>query len=139
MNEFTEEDYSEILTEMYLQMAENTVKAMERTGVNTTSDHIFTYLLSDTVLLKIADYTTEVLVMNSHPPLSLHEFKQFIGTRWLRSRYRVSTENVFLLMKYVAMKNGFALMELQRFNSIYVSIRGFPVQQRSSEDSNQKS
>ena len=81
MNEFIEEDHCEILTEMYPQMTENTIKAMERRGVNTTSDHIFTYPLSDTVLLKIADYTTEVLVMNGHLPLSLHEFKQFIGTR----------------------------------------------------------
>ena len=81
MDEFTKGDHCEILTEMYLQMAENTAKAMKRRGLNTTTCHIFTYLLSDTVLLKILDYKMEALVMNGHLPLSLHKFKQLVGTR----------------------------------------------------------
>ena len=43
------------------------------------------------------------------------------------------------MMKDVAVKNGFELMELQRFNDIYSSIRGFSVEQRLIEDSNNTS
>lgn len=69
-------------------------------------------------------YVSEVEVI-----VECKEFKQFLGTRWLRSRLRVSSELAFNKMKETA-KYGFVLMEIARYKNIHSCIRGFSLQGR---------
>ena len=78
---------------------------------------ILLHLLSDIAFLKIIEYTNQELVLMGHPITNLLEFKQFIDTRWLRSRLRVSPDLVFNKMKETAIYNGFILMDVARYKT----------------------
>ncbi|KAG7347715.1 hypothetical protein IV203_016420 [Nitzschia inconspicua] len=66
-----------------------------------------------------------MLVSLKHQPLVPFEFREFLFTRWLRSRFKVSNEVAFAsLMKHVASDN-FTLMERDRFIAIQSCTRGY--------------
>ncbi|KAG7369946.1 hypothetical protein IV203_027692 [Nitzschia inconspicua] len=82
-------------------------------------------LLDTSVLYKLEEYTTQMLVSLKHQPLVPFEFREFLFTRWLRSRFKVSNEVAFAsLMKHVASDN-FTLMERDRFIAIQSCTRGY--------------
>ena len=118
------------LSEMYVRMADSVTSTLSKKGLPVTSHNILSHLLSDIALLKIIEYTNEELVIMGHPITNLTEFKQFIGTRWLRSRLRVSPTLAFAKMKETAKFNGFLLMDISRYNNIYACIRGFSMKGR---------
>ena len=127
------DDNGSNLAEMYLWMADKMTTSLTQSGFTSTSYNIFTHLLSDIVLLKIIEYTNHDLVLKGHPITNLLEFKQFIGTRWLRSRLKVSPELAFNKMQETAKYHGFPLMDRERYKNIYGSLRGFPLKGRHTE------
>ncbi|KAG7338526.1 hypothetical protein IV203_014006 [Nitzschia inconspicua] len=66
-----------------------------------------------------------MLVSLKHPPLAPFEFREFLFTRWLRSRFKVSNEVAFAsLMKHVA-SDKIVLMACDRFIAIQSCTRGY--------------
>ena len=52
----------------------------------------------------------------------------------LQSTYLLSTDLAFEQMKDVAMRDGFMLMDKNRYNQILSSLRGFEVTKREAQD-----
>ena len=65
----------------YLNMANQIIGVLSSKGLDCTTTNIITLLLSDTVIIKLSEYTTEQLVKSGYDPTNAHEFKNFIGTR----------------------------------------------------------
>ena len=130
MDEYSELDHGKIMKTTYLNIANQTEDALKKKGMNVTTTNIFHHLLSDTVILKISEHTTEQLVCNGYAPTTIDEFKQFLGTRWLRSKIRLSTQLAFDNMKWTAKRKGFILMDLDRYMHINECIRGFSLEGR---------
>ena len=124
------------LSKIYLNMAEKVTKSLNESGFTCTSYNIFTHLLSNIALMKIIEYTNQELVIMGHPITTLIEFKQFLGTRWLRSCLRVSSELAFNKMKEAAKYHGFVLMEMARYKNIHSCIRGFALKGRHKDFNN---
>ena len=127
------DDNGQHLASIYLDMAEKMTTSLTQSGFSCTSYNIFTHLLSDIPVLQIIEYTNQELVIKGYPITNIIEFKQFLGTKWLRSRHRVSPELAFNKMRETAKYNGFTLMDRGRYNQIYQCIRGYPLKGRISE------
>ena len=118
------------MCQIYENMADRVVRAINRKGMPLNTYSIFSHLLSDVAILTIVEYTNEQLVINGYAPTNLLEFKMFLGTRWLRSRLRVSPDLAFEKMKDTAKVSGFILMDLKRYKQIFTCIRGYPLDGR---------
>ena len=121
------------MCQIYENIADRVVRAINRKGVPLTTYSIFSHLLSNTALLIIVENTSEQLVIDGYAPTNLLEFKVFLGTRWLRSRMRMSPELAFIRMQETARSSGFILMTLSRYKQIYQCIRGFAMSGRHEE------
>ena len=93
--EYNKLENSNIISGMYLQMDSRIVTSINRKGFDVNSFNIFSYLMPDTALLRIIECTTQQIEVIGYPSTNLSRFKEFMGTRWLRSRSRVSTKLVF--------------------------------------------
>ena len=87
----TEEDYNnidngDVMMTTYLNTADQVIGALTMKGLDCMTINSFTYLISDTIIIKISEYTTEKLVNSGLNLTNVHEFKEFVGTQWLRSR-----------------------------------------------------
>ena len=136
IDENPSDDNGQHLASIYLDMAQKMTTSLTQSGVSCTSYNIFTHLLSDIPVLQIIEYTNQELVIKGYPITNIIEFKQFLGTKWLRSRLRVSPELAFNKMRETAKYNGFTLMDRGRYTHIYQCIRGYPLKGRHSELSN---
>ena len=103
---------------------------LSRRGLTVSPVCIFEFLVGEPTFYKIVDYTTQVLVSKNKQPTNLREFSQFLATRILRSRLRMSTEKAFELIDFIAIKNGFVSMSKERFTTILSSIRGYELGKR---------
>ena len=92
LEEYSNIDFSTKMRTNYLSMADFTIKAFKRKGLQASSVNIFEHNISDQVLLSIVEFTTEQLVKCGHVPTSLLEYQQFLATRWLRSRIRLGLQ-----------------------------------------------
>ena len=108
--EFDDINSGEVLRSKYLNTASKIVNDLQRVDLEVNGPNIFGYLLSDTVVLKISEHTTEILVKIGNPPTSIHEYKKILGTRWLRSRLRLGTSLAFNIMRETDKRGGFTLM-----------------------------
>ena len=70
------------MCQIYKNIADRVVRAINRKGVPLTTYSIFSHLLSDIALLIIVENTSEQLVIDGYAPTNLLEFKTFLGTRW---------------------------------------------------------
>ena len=100
--------------------------------------HVFEHLLGDGAMCSIVDYTTQVLIEKGKPATNISKIRQFIATRILRSRFRLSTARAFDPMEQIAIQNGFILMDLHRYNSIMSSLQAYEVLGRSGADEEQQ-
>ena len=81
------------MTDTFECMAKNVTSALTSRGVNISRLSIIDHLLGDAAISRISDCTTQALVENVHPPVSSHlEYREFIFTRWLCSRYKISNK-----------------------------------------------
>ena len=65
-------------------------------------DKKITHLLSNTVIINLSKYTTQQLEKSGLAPKNIHEFKEFLGTRWLHIRPFLSMTMFFDNMKKTA-------------------------------------
>lgn len=93
--EYNKIDNGDMTMTTYLNIHDQIIGALTRKGLDCTTTDIFTHLLSDTVSINISEYATEKLVKHGFYPTNVHEFKNFVGTRWLRSRIKLGTTMVF--------------------------------------------
>lgn len=66
---------------------------------NYTKSRIFTYLLSDPVIIKISEDKTKQLVKFGFAPTNPYKFKEFLGTWWLKNRLQYGITMAFNNMK----------------------------------------
>ena len=97
----------DVMVKTYLNMAKKVVASLGRSGLKVTTTNIFNHLLSEAVILKIVEYTTECLVKFGHDPTYIGEYKRFLATRWLRSRFRLGLEQAYVIMYDIAKRKGF--------------------------------
>ena len=93
--EYVNVDYSDIVRKAYYNMADKVAAALGTRGKDVTSSNIFTFLISETTLVKLSEFTTEKLTKMGHAPTNVTEYKRFLGTRWLRSRFRMGRDSAF--------------------------------------------
>ena len=115
------------------KMAGQITIKLKALGESVTRESIFRYLLKPAVP-KLIKHTTEELVQNDYPSLCEEDFWEFIATMQLQSTYLLSTDLAFKQMKDVAMRDGFMLMDKNRYNQILSSLRGFEVTKREAQD-----
>ena len=108
--------------------------SLGRSGLKVTTTNIFNHLLSEAVILKIVEYTTECLVKFGHDPTYIGEYKRFLATRWLRSRFRLGLEQAYVIMYDIAKRKGFLLLDITRFKHILQCTRGYPVEGRTMKE-----
>ena len=77
LEEYSNIDFSTKMRTNYLSMADFTIQALTRKGLQVSSVNIFEHNISDQVLLSIVEFTTEQLVKCGHVPTSLLEYQQF--------------------------------------------------------------
>ncbi|KAG7374991.1 hypothetical protein IV203_014086 [Nitzschia inconspicua] len=82
-------------------------------------------LLDSSAICKLEEYTTEMLVSANNPPLVPLEFKEFLFTRWFRSRFNVSNDVAFAESMKNATSHNITLMERDRFIAIQSCTRGY--------------
>ncbi|KAG7357906.1 hypothetical protein IV203_014519 [Nitzschia inconspicua] len=82
-------------------------------------------LLDSSAICKLEEYTTEMLVSANNPPLVPLEFKEFLFTRWFRSRFNVSNDVAFAESMKNASSHNITLMERDRFIAIQSCTRGY--------------
>ena len=100
--------------------------ALKSRGQEHNCVNAFNYLLPEHIVSKLCDATTQHLVNNDNDPLEdTAEYYEFIATKMLRSRFRMSTSQAFEIMKGEAKKHKFALMDLSRYEAI-VHCTGYP-------------
>ena len=114
-------------------MARQITIKLKALGESVTRESIFRYLLKP-VVPKLIKHTTEELVRNDYSSLCEEDFWEFIATMQLQSTYLLSTNLAFMQMKDVAMRDGFMLMDKNRYNKILSSFCGFEVTKREAQD-----
>ena len=126
-----EEDYVnhhnlDPLIETFTHMVKAMTSALTSRGLPLNRVNAFMYLLPTGVISKLADSTTQHLIANGLEKIrDNHEYYQFLATKMLRSRFRMSSVAAFLSMEHSTKIYQFDLMDLKRYNEILGSI-GYP-------------
>ena len=92
--------------------------------------NILTSLLPESVIALIVEYTNEQLTENGYSSTSITEYYQFIATMWLGSWFRLQRNDAFKIMRYVAEKEHFVLMEEKHYKEIVHSSTGSSINDR---------
>ncbi|KAG7370538.1 hypothetical protein IV203_019108 [Nitzschia inconspicua] len=133
--DFLDSYASDKMCSAYREMGKKISDTLTSRGKEVTNVTILDHLLGDVALSRIEDYTTQMLVKKNLPPLVPFEFKEFLLTRWFRSRFNVPTDVAFREgMGAISHSRNFNLMEEKRFLSILCCIRGFAQNGRSGCD-----
>jgi hypothetical protein len=103
-------------------------------GKNVTSVNTFEFLVGEHSFNTLVDYTTQCLIKRNKHATNPNEFREFIATRILRSRLRVSSKRAFELLDFTAIQNGFICMSQERYTDIMSCIRGYDVLRRVGSD-----
>ena len=69
-----------------------------------------------------------------YAPTSISEYKQFLGTRWLRSRIKMGNSKAFEIMEYFSRRKEFILLEEERYVTLIQYTRGFSVNDWTAEE-----
>lgn len=116
------------LLDSYIFVAESTERHLRELGLDNNPANTVANLISDEVFAYIAHHTTQQLVKRNLPAVDVYEFKRFYATKLLRSRFNVSSDQAWKeVMEPLATRHGFSLMDMNRFNNILTSIRGYDV------------
>ena len=124
----------DVMVKTHLNMAKKVVAALGKSGLKVTTTNIFNHLLSEAVILKIVEYTTECLVKFRHNPTYIGEYKRFLATRWLMSRFRLGLEQADVITYYISKRKGFLLLDITRFKHILQCTRGYPVEDKTMKE-----
>ena len=127
---FMEEDYIDDknlnpFIDTFSHMVTSMSSALKSRGQAINCVNAFTYLLPVNVISKLSDATTQHLVAKDCDKIENDEYYEFIATKMLRSRHKVSTYQAFVKMKDESIKHGFDLMEYARYQSIN-NCTGYP-------------
>ena len=126
-----EEDYVnhhnlDPLIETFTHMVKAMTSALTSRGLPLNRVNAFMYLLPTGVISKLADSTTQHLIANGLEQIrDNREYYQFLATKMLRSRFRMSSPAAFLSMENLSKFHQFDLMDLKRYNEILGS-SGYP-------------
>ncbi|KAG7360729.1 hypothetical protein IV203_035828 [Nitzschia inconspicua] len=102
-DDFTQDYSAKRMCDILGYIAQRLTSLIAQKGKTVNRAAVLDHLLDTAVTYKLEEYTTQVLVRLNHPPLAPYEFREFLFTRWLRSRFKVSNEVAFAsLMKHVA-------------------------------------
>ena len=72
-------DNEDVIMMTYLNMANLIIGALTRKGLDCTTTNTFTHLLSDSLIIKLSEYTMKQFVKSGFAPTNPHEFKEFLG------------------------------------------------------------
>ena len=132
-SEFQDIDLSQEISHTYENIAKQVGLALANQALDTSSVNIFHHLLSESTIVKISEWTTEKLVKLGHAPTNIDEYKRFLGTRWLRSRFKMGNEKAFEIMGDIGKRKGFILLDLDRFVTLLHCTSGFSVNGRTGD------
>ena len=132
-SEFQDIDLSQEICHTYDNISKKVVLALANQALDTSSVNIFHHLLSESTIVKISEWTTEKLVKLGHAPTNIDEYKRFLGTRWLRSRFKMGNEKAFEIMGDIGKRKGFILLDLHRFVTLLHCTSGFSVNGRTGD------
>ena len=118
-------DLSQEISCTYQNIAKQVVLALSNQALDTSSVNIFHHLLSESTIIKISEWTTEKLVKLGHAPTNIDEYTRFLGTRWLRSRFKMGNERAFEIMADIGKQKGFIVLDLDWFVTLLHCTSGF--------------
>lgn len=133
-HEYTNKYHRDGLEESYRHISKSLPRQLRNEGKDVSMSNTIEFLVSEEVFVKIARYTSQVLVKRRLEPVNCYELRQFFAHKLLRSRFDVSTEKAWSdFMEPLAVKHGFTLMPVARFNNILTSVRGYDVNSRAGD------
>ena len=83
----------------------------------------------------LPEFTTEALVLRGLDATTGFEIRRFFAAKLLRSRFQMDADLAWSLMRVLAMKHGFELLGMKRYDNILTSLRGYEVSGRTGGDS----
>jgi len=112
--------------ETFTHMVSSMASALKSRGQEHNCVNAFKYLLPEHIVSKLRDATTQHLVNTDNDPIEdTAEYYEFIATKMLRSRFKMSTSRAFRVMEGEAKTHKFVLMDQSRYNAI-VHCTGYP-------------
>lgn len=100
----------------HLNMANQIISVLTRKGLDYTTTKIIHIYYQ--VIIKISEHTAKQAVKSGFDPIHPHEFKEFIGILWIRSRLHVGAHMAFDNMKKPAKKHRCVLMKEESDNNM---------------------
>ena len=112
--------------ETFTHMVSSMASALKSRGQEHNCVNAFKYLLPEHIVSKLLDATTQHLVNTDNDPIEdTAEYYEFIATKMLRSRFKMSDSRAFRVMEGESKTHKFVLMDQSRYNAI-VHCTGYP-------------
>ncbi|KAG7341479.1 hypothetical protein IV203_023431 [Nitzschia inconspicua] len=124
-DDFSQEYSAKRMCDILGHIAKRLTSLIAQRGKTVNRVAVLDMLLDSSAICKLEEYTTEMLVSANNPPLVPLEFKEFLFTRWFRSRFNVSNDVAFAESMKNATSHNITLMERDRFIAIQSCTRGY--------------
>lgn len=103
-------------------------------GFEIDSANIFKALLSPAARDMLVTFASQQLVAKGHGRTNVAEMLKFLATKFLCSRINTSAEIAWRdYLEPLASRHNVSLMEIQRFNQMCSSIRGYAIRGRNGD------
>ncbi|KAG7359369.1 hypothetical protein IV203_026319 [Nitzschia inconspicua] len=135
--DFSDDYLAERICGTFRNMGDKVTSSLVSLGKEVSRASILELLLGDVAIVRLEQFTTEMLVKRNFPPLVPYEYREFLYTRWYRSRFNLSNDKSFShFMPPLSKSLDIIIMDPHRFATIQSCTRGFSQAGRTgSEDS----
>ncbi|KAG7372878.1 hypothetical protein IV203_033602 [Nitzschia inconspicua] len=135
--DFSNDYLAERICGTFRNMGDKVTSSLVSLGKEVSRASILELLLGDVAIVRLEQFTTEMLVKRNFPPLVPYEYREFLYTRWYRSRFNLSNDRSFShFMPPLSRSLDIIIMDPHRFATIQSCTRGFSQAGRTgSEDS----
>ncbi|KAG7346334.1 hypothetical protein IV203_005402 [Nitzschia inconspicua] len=135
--DFSNDYLAERICGTFRNMGDKVTSSLVSLGKEVSRASILELLLGDVAIVRLEQFTTEMLVKRNFPPLVPYEYREFLYTRWYRSRFNLSNDKSFShFMPPLSRSLDIIIMDPHRFATIQSCTRGFSQAGRTgSEDS----
>jgi hypothetical protein len=115
--------------------AEGMKKALAQSGKQNNSMNRYLHLYNNLVVEKVVKHTNEQLAKDGIEATNAYELRQVIALFWVRSRYNIPAELLWVNeLAEAAKREKFKLLPHERFNQVLRRIRGCSVMGRDGND-----
>ncbi|KAG7360337.1 hypothetical protein IV203_035436 [Nitzschia inconspicua] len=135
--DFSDDYLAQRLCGTFQNMGAKVTSSLLSLGKEVSRASILELLLGDVAIVRLEQFTTEMLVKRNFPPLVPYEYREFLYTRWYRSRFNLSNDKSFShFMPPLSRSLDIIIMDPHRFATIQSCTGGFSQAGRTgSEDS----